>query len=379
MSLPTSIKSILNQISLLTSRGILAQLTLTSTLILLPAVVSANSTDFSPAKLLSNERLRHPDQHYNQRNQNASYDSGVVELIYIVDKLGRPMHISVIRSTMPKFEQAAIDTIKTYRYQPAVLAGQAIQSVHKTNIVFELNRTSIGFDRWYLRDEGKQQDEQFSKLYKKLKKALRAKNPDFEKSESLLKKMTKIRSRSFSRLVNMNLAALEFAETFNRPKQQLSALSNLVWLDEISYEGKQQNNSTSMSRVRSGLINLLIKYGRNAEAEAIYQRYVESDELIREKFAVIISQIEAIKLGEQAVARTEQISASGNTHFLLLKRRFTLDQVDGEIDAIQLRCSKKFSTLDYQQNAEYMLPSAWGQCFVEVLGKAQSAFRVLEY
>ena len=130
--------------------------------ILISNLALAGESSFVPPKLLSKQDLVHPDMNHNGRTGDRSYDSGVVELIYMVDKDGVPKEISVLSASQQKFEQAAIDSIQTYRYKPAQQGGKLVGSIVKSIVIFEINRRTIAFDRWWLQDAGVAQDEEFT-------------------------------------------------------------------------------------------------------------------------------------------------------------------------------------------------------------------------
>lgn len=71
--------------------------------------------EYKPSVLVSKPKFQHHDMNYNDKGLEASFDSGLVELIYTVDEAGLPNQISVLRSSQTKFDSAAINLVKKYK------------------------------------------------------------------------------------------------------------------------------------------------------------------------------------------------------------------------------------------------------------------------
>lgn len=351
---------------------------LVSSLMIESTLALGEELNFSLPQLISKAEIPHPDMAYNEREDNASYDSGIVELIYMVDEQGNPAEISVLRSSLEKFEAAAIETIQTHSYQPATLNGKPVSSMMTSSIVFEINRRSIAFDRWYLRNEGLKQDEEFSRLFKKLKNELAKTDHDLETLNELLAVMSDLKSRSFIRLVNISLAKLQLAETFDLADERIVALQELLWYEAAEYEGKKSDPS-SLSTIRKSLLKLLINSGHYSESLSLYAEVVAYDPSIKTEFSNYITQIEMLKKDDSTVGRIVGIPVSGKTGVPLLKRTFTFDNINGRLDSIKLRCGTKFAKLAFKVNAEYHVPSNWGACNLEIIGESETIAQLLEF
>ncbi|MFT4629925.1 MAG: hypothetical protein ACI9WC_002970 [Arenicella sp.] len=351
---------------------------LASYLLIGSSLVLGEERSFSRPQLISKTKIPHPDINYNERKENASYDSGIVELIYMVDERGNPTEISVLRSSLKKFEAAAIESIQTHFYEPAIFNGKPVSSVLTSNIVFEINRKAIAFDRWYLRNEGLRQDEEFSRLYGKLKSKLVKTRHDFKALNELLGLMSDLRSRSFKRLVNISLAKLQLAETFDLTDQRIVALQELLWYESVKYEGKN-SDPTSTLAIRKSLLKLLIDNGRYSESLSLYTEAIVYDPVIKAEFGDYIAQIEVLANNDSTLGRIVGIPISGKAGVPLLKRTFTFDNISGRLTLIKLRCGSKFAELAFKTGAEYRVPSSWGACNLEIIGETETVARLLEF
>jgi hypothetical protein len=56
------------------------------------------------------------------------------------------------------------------------------------------------------------------------------------------------------------------------------------------------------------------------------------------------------------------------------RRIFTIDEVDGVVDGIDVECDARRTTLDYQPGVEWQLPESWGNCELFVAGDPGTSF-----
>jgi hypothetical protein len=63
----------------------------------------------------------------------------------------------------------------------------------------------------------------------------------------------------------------------------------------------------------------------------------------------------------------------------LARRTFSIADVDGDIDAINVECNRRVAELEYAPDAEWTLPESWGECSVAVEGDDETTFRFFEF
>lgn len=73
-----------------------------------------------------------------------------------------------------------------------------------------------------------------------------------------------------------------------------------------------------------------------------------------------------------------RIATSGRFVKDLSRRRFTLENVQGEIEATSLVCEAHSQEAEYQQGKVWTLPPDWGLCWVSVRGTVGTTFEVVE-
>jgi hypothetical protein len=64
--------------------------------------------------------------------------------------------------------------------------------------------------------------------------------------------------------------------------------------------------------------------------------------------------------------------------FRLLKDRFQVDQVQGDVAQIKLRCERKYVLFQHQEDVIYTISDSYGDCRMEVVGKRGTTFRLIQ-
>jgi TonB family protein len=65
--------------------------------------------------------------------------TGTVVVDFVVDKTGRPIEPVIVSSSNPAFDEAAIETIRKWRYAPATLDGKPFAAKMEQTLIFERN------------------------------------------------------------------------------------------------------------------------------------------------------------------------------------------------------------------------------------------------
>jgi len=105
-------------------------------------VQSETIEKISPTYPKSRARLRH---------------GGLVEILYMVDKHGKPYDLLVTSSTHEDFEAQALQALSKYVYKPATNRGVAVDSSRRLVIKFQMenavSKVTRDFQRLYRRSE----------------------------------------------------------------------------------------------------------------------------------------------------------------------------------------------------------------------------------
>ncbi len=81
------------------------------------------------------------DYPFSQLHDNSS---GVAELIYMVDKQGKPFEIMVSNASLSAFSNMAVYAVRKFRFEPATLNGKPVESVQRLRYNFRISRQDHG-------------------------------------------------------------------------------------------------------------------------------------------------------------------------------------------------------------------------------------------
>ena len=73
-----------------------------------------------------------------------------------------------------------------------------------------------------------------------------------------------------------------------------------------------------------------------------------------------------------------EINNNGRWSHSLARRSFALTNIDGRLDKLEVRCSRKFSSFTVSDQTEWQIPDSWGDCNIHLLGQEQSQFNLVE-
>jgi len=108
-----------------------------------------------------------------------------------------------------------------------------------------------------------------------------------------------------------------------------------------------------------------IKEQKSAEQQILYyQPYADK--------------IQGLLHSDEPMVRHAQINDDGFMYHTLSRDSFSLALEQGELDEVQIRCANKRSRFTVAEQAEWKIPSSWGQCTIFVTGSPNSEFQVIE-
>jgi TonB family protein len=94
----------------------------------------------TPGDTATSPRLLHKvEPEYPQEARNKGIE-GVVRLYLVVDKNGSPKSIRVLKSLDPRLDEAAIDAVRIWRFQPGTKSGQPVDVEAQIDVSFRLNK-----------------------------------------------------------------------------------------------------------------------------------------------------------------------------------------------------------------------------------------------
>ena len=312
---------------------------------------------------------RNPD--YPTRAQQYG-NEGWVMLSYVVSETGEVEEPMIEDSSgVEAFEQAALDAIRRWRYTPATVNGEPVaQSMVKTRITFALEGPAIGVTP------------AFRSKYLAIRRLLDA--GDYAGAEPLL---TELEFGGRKNLYEdalfwaLKYGYLEGAQSTDAAEKQRAlqlALGHqadhlpsdmLVALLQRLYVLQVQ--AIDLGAARSTLDRL-----RNSESASESSQHAR----VLAELTPSYEQIEQVIAGPQLLALKGEIGGYDYWVHDLVRRSFSIANVSGRIDAVDIRCKRGTRRYDsFPDGAVWQVPESWGECGVYVKGGRGATFTFLEH
>jgi hypothetical protein len=125
---------------------------------------------------------------------------------------------------------------------------------------------------------------------------------------------------------------------------------------------------------------LQINQSQYLDALDTFQR-VETQENNDENIAMLkpyVNQILNVLKSDQVIAIPGKVKQDGDWWHALSRRAFSLRDVDGTLNTVELRCHNKSELYTATTDSTWNIPASWGRCSVRVVGDTDSQFTLLE-
>ena len=310
------------------------------------------------AKPVDRSAPRYPSSELRRRQQ------GWVELNYVVTKEGEVVEPVVEASSGSRaFERAALNTVKNWRYEPAMLNGEPIQQC-KTAV-----RISFALD-------GAQSEvsRNFYRKYRKIDKILAKGEIDSASAE--LEKAFELTLGELSWLwaLQARLAGLQ-----EDREQQLVAVRRALAVSKDWIPDK----------LRSGLLTtrVVLELQQNNFAAALdaYADLQAIDSANTANLDPIIQNIRGHINGNELLVSTAVIGGDGSCEscssqwrYQPMRRAIEIADVEGTLGNLELRCEWQRFVDKARENVAWSIPESWGDCSVVVFGETGSTFKLVE-
>jgi hypothetical protein len=342
----------------------------------------AGLDNFSPAEITKESTPRYPKERNSDRGGEVSIDDGLVRLIYMIDKNGKAFEPMIDRASQDKFDDEALKSIVKNSFKPAKVGNLIVESRLTSDLVFIFDEAdfhdirgskgSIADTRRFSLPDG------YKSYYDQFTDQLANDQPDQELLGSLLDRMANIKHQSFYSLAYLSLARYRAAKVMNDPLEQMEALQDLVWYDQLVEAKHQVLKGDLQGTVHAALLQLQIEAGHYSEVLQNYKIFSDSDPQIRQMYKDYIAKIVLLQESDQATMRKINIGSRGYGNLPLFKRSFVVEQEIGSLQSLKLRCDRKFKEIAFKVDAQYALPESWGECNLQVIGEPGSVAVLLQ-
>jgi TonB family protein len=292
----------------------------------------------------------------------------VLKMVVLPD--GTTDQIEVVSSSIDgEFDRAAIESAKTRVYKPATSNGEPVmQANHQARYVFMIAGREGGVTK------------KFKHAYGKVQEAINAN--DLEKAQKLIDKMDGAKQRVMAEVCYLDMLKAAYYAKSGDDKAKLRHVERaLVIADEVAIK------SIYFQLLRQAITDnaMASNFYRSIEH---YEKLVEEDDSLAADDPVheFIGKVKAVMDGDKNIPRTGKISrecylcdeGQGFTDLTLNRNQFTIDQVEGNVEKLDILCEASVVSVKYEPEMLWGVNRKGGACSVKVIGKVGTGFRLIE-
>ena len=151
-----------------------------------------------------------------------------------------------------------------------------------------------------------------------------------------------------------------------------------MMFEDVEWGGKRAVDDNVKKTVQFAILKLMLDLGYNAEALEKYNQFSASNPEISDTFSGYMEKIKQIQEGGSVLERRVTLSREGRTFLSLLKSSFVIEPITGRMDNFLIRCERRFARFEYEAEAQYDIPAAWGKCEMQLNGEPETLVSVLQ-
>ncbi|TPH16193.1 energy transducer TonB [Litorilituus lipolyticus] len=282
---------------------------------------------------------------------------------FVIDEEGGVNDIIVKETSGSKdFARATKKAVKRWKYKPAIENGKPIQQcVNMVQLDFRMGgEGTLGVTR------------RFKGKYNKAKEALETK--DFEEFNKQIASIKKNVSMHLSEYNYLHLLIAEYQKVQGNKKQQLNHLRKVA---------KASTRLASKEQQLSTLYQVFVLEVELSKYRAAFETYNQLEKMDEAKphmkhLDEVLAKVKNVISGDKNIIRQGSIkkdfwSAS------LVRHEFSLVDIKGNIDSLDVRCANKRHIYDVKENSTWVLPTSWKSCDVYVHGDDDASFSLVEH
>ena len=301
------------------------------------------------------------------RSELRSRQQGWVDLNYVVNTEGEVIEPVVEASSGSRaFERAALNSVKRWRYEPAMLNGEPIQQCKTAvRISFAVDGSQTGVSR------------RFHGNYRKIEKALE--KGEVDAASSALEDAFDSKGLTLGELSWLWALKARIAGMHGDRKQQLVAVRRAL---AVSKDWVPEELRVGLLKTR---FILEIQENNLAAAMDAYSKLQAIDGADTSQLDPVIENIQAIVESDQLLFSAAEIGGDGTCEtctsqwrYRPVRRAIEIIDIDGNLENLELRCEWKRYVDEARENVAWQIPASWGDCSVVVHGETGSTFKLVE-
>ena len=290
--------------------------------------------------------------------------SGWARYSFIIEKDGSVSNVVEIDSSGSKdFSDKGIKALKRWKYQPALENGKPIQQC--------VNSVQLDYKMGKNRSDGVRR--KFKRKYKLAVQAFDERN--FSLGNELLEELASIEFRYMTENNLLHTLSAEFARAQNNPRKQFQHLR------KVRYSGDDKTSKKYRLSILKSQFSLAIELNKFKYANRVYnqlkQLHLTPPEL--KKYETVIAKVDALILGKENIVVEGNIQQSNFWHYSLIRNEFSLAEIKGTLNKLDIRCANKRHVYTIEKNNTWSLPKEWNNCSIFVYGDNDTRFKLVEH
>jgi TonB family protein len=296
---------------------------------------------------------------------------GWVLVSYLVGEDGAVHDAMIEDSTGDRgFERAALNAIEGWRYEPATLNGTPVmQGETEVWIVFRLQGATGASQR-------------FITAYQEAAQQLAANDLDAA-AETLTEIDASIKANLYEDALYWWLRSIHLEAGTPESREDIKTSVRRA----IGYEEHFLPPELLVTAIRR-LYVMQFQDGELADAMETFEiletteaaKTATSYAAVSQEIGGHVREIRALIAGSDVLASRAEIESNGYWFQRVLRRAFSVEDIDGELENLDLRCERRAAKYDSVTGGEVVaVPDGWDKCSVYVKGDPGATFVLNEY
>ena len=312
---------------------------------------------YSPPRGLSKAVPKYPD------SARMRYQEGWVRLHFMVDTSGRPYEIAVTESAGDDvFHRASVRALEKSIFEPAHIGGQPVDAGYSLLYHFEL-KGGVGVRNRFL------------SLHKSLVSAIE--KGDREKADKRLGQLAADKALNLSEDAYFHVAKFNYYFKWPDEEQQLKALDRAIG-HQTAETRLPEELYVSLQRARFQLLIEARDFHRALETFETLTEY-ELEESVLAPLQTVANMVQTVRLDDSTYAVPGDFGDHFAWSYNLFKDEFLLEDVQGQIEEIKLRCAKDFAFFRFDPDIQYKTASDQQPCHMQLIGDPGTTFKLIQF
>ena len=286
-----------------------------------------------------------------------------VQLNFMVDSEGKPYEIVATDSIGDSsFKNAAIRAVRKWRYRPASYNGKNIDAGARYKVIFQIE------------DQPNAVTRKFARIQNELRKAIT--EDDKDRADEYMKRLDRERKLTLYEDAAFNFSRYEYLSKWGSEQEQLEALDRAIANERAANFLPAEAFAFALGRQ----LPLLLKKRDYQRAYRTYQKLIRQDldEEAKSWLAGIAKALDELKSNQQAYDVAATIPDSASWSIELFKDEFWLEDIEGRVDQLKLRCFGEMRIIRFEPGIKYKVENPYGFCNLEVLGDKETTFKLFQ-